>query len=344
MHSFYLGLRRFFTVLLGLVFFASGVFKLMDPVGTGFIVEEYCKFLHLAFMVPASKVVGVALSLTESLVGISLLSGVMSRITGVVASVMTLLFTVITVLLLVFNPPMDCGCFGQVLHLTHLQSLIKNLVLLVFCVVAFIPLWDGFRPWDSKYVAFGIVSVAVVCFAIYSLVRLPLIDFTPFAPGMEIYSGENEGEMLPIRDLSGEYCDDLATEGAVLIISLPDGRKISASRYEEITRLADSALSLGIRPLVLASSFEGVPAELLEYLYFADRRALLTLNRSNGGASLVVDGVITAKFAVRSLPEPETLSSLCDTPAAELASEQIARGRIVLQSFLLLSSALLILL
>ena len=59
-------LQKVAAVLVGTTLFVSGSFKLMDPVGTGLIVDEYWKLFHLGFMSPASQVVGLILSLIVS--------------------------------------------------------------------------------------------------------------------------------------------------------------------------------------------------------------------------------------------------------------------------------------
>ena len=43
-------LRRFAAGLIGIVFLASGLLKMADPVGTMLIVTEYLKFFHIGFL------------------------------------------------------------------------------------------------------------------------------------------------------------------------------------------------------------------------------------------------------------------------------------------------------
>ena len=62
MRKFHHSFRRFCALLIGLVFFLSGMLKLMDPVGTGLKVAEYLRFLHLGFLSPLGKASGVAVA------------------------------------------------------------------------------------------------------------------------------------------------------------------------------------------------------------------------------------------------------------------------------------------
>ena len=64
------------AIIIGIVFLLAGLFKLLDPVGAGLVVEEYFRFLHLGFLMPAAKVTGVTLALGESLIGAALISGI----------------------------------------------------------------------------------------------------------------------------------------------------------------------------------------------------------------------------------------------------------------------------
>ena len=144
--------RRLCAVLIGVVFFVAGLLKLMDPVGAGLVVTEYFKFLHLGFLEPAAKVVGIAMALLEAVLGAALIAGVWPKLTGIVSGIVLGAFTILTVVLWIANPPMDCGCFGEVVHLTHAQSLIKNLILCVLWVVAFVPLSKAPVPRRAKYV------------------------------------------------------------------------------------------------------------------------------------------------------------------------------------------------
>ena len=116
MGSFYSGFRRLFACLIGLVFFLSGMLKLIDPVGTTLIVREYLKFFNLTFLMGMDRFIAVALSLLEALVGAALLAGVWSKIVALITMVMMAFFTIVTLFLLIKNPDMDCGCFGEAIE------------------------------------------------------------------------------------------------------------------------------------------------------------------------------------------------------------------------------------
>lgn len=204
--------RRFCAFLVGVVFFMSGTLKLMDPVGAGLITEEYFKFFHVGFLSFAAKSSGTLLAFIETMSGVALITGVWRRFTACVVSVFMAIFTLLTLLLLIFNPAMDCGCFGEAVHLTHAQSFLKNVVIDVLIFAAFWPFKSFGRNKRRKYVAFSLVSVAVVALMLYSLLYIPLIDFTDFKPGVRLAAadvrshaeGEDAYEAVFIYEKDGE--------------------------------------------------------------------------------------------------------------------------------------------
>ena len=184
-----LRLKRFCGFITGMVFFLSGIVKLMDPVGAGLVMKEYYDFLHLGFLAFSSKAMGVAFALAETLVGVALITGVWRKITAKIAIIMQGFFTFLTLLLVIFNPQMDCGCFGEAIHLTHWQTFIKNIILMSLLLAYYIPSKHLGAAKKKKYISFAIVTVSTIAFAGYSLRYIPLVDFTAYKPGAELQAG-----------------------------------------------------------------------------------------------------------------------------------------------------------
>lgn len=184
--------RRFCAFVLGAVFLISGILKFMDPVGSEFIMKSYFSFLHIGFMDFSAKFFGVAFALTEAVLGAALMSGVWRKVVGIAVVALTTFFTLLTLVLLIFNPVMDCGCFGEAIHLTHLQTFVKNVILCALCCGAFIPMRELDRPVKVKYVSFALTACSLVALLIYSLVALPLKDYTAFHPGAMLQAATDE--------------------------------------------------------------------------------------------------------------------------------------------------------
>lgn len=194
MTNFFLRLKRFGGIICGIVFLLSGLFKLMDPVGASLVMSEYYDFLHISFMEPTAKVMGTLLALAEAVIGIALVTGVWRRIIAYIACGMQGFFTILTLFLVIFNPEMDCGCFGEVIHLTHLETFIKNIVLCGLLAAYTFPVRALGTHKKIKLVSFSIVSISVLGFTIYSWLYLPMMDFTDFKPSAILLSAKEFSE------------------------------------------------------------------------------------------------------------------------------------------------------
>ena len=194
MNYILLRLKRFCGFITGLVFFIGGILKLMDPVGAGLVMAEYMDFLHLKFLSFASKPLGVAFALAETVIGTALITGIFRKKTGIAALAFQGFFTVLTLLLVIFNPEMDCGCFGEAIHLTHMETFLKNIVLCILLCAYFFPVKLLGTPLKHKYVPFAIVTASVLAFTVYSWIYIPLVDFTDYKPGALLKAAETDSE------------------------------------------------------------------------------------------------------------------------------------------------------
>ena len=357
-------INKIAAFILGSVFFLSGVLKLMDPLGTSLIVSSYLSFLYLGFLQFASGLLACIFPLVECILGSAMILGVFRKPTGIAVLALQVFFTLLTLLLVIFNPQMDCGCFGEAIHLTHTQSFIKNLILLALWALAFLPLRkETPAPRKSKFIGFALVGVSVLLFLLYSSLSLPLIDFTPLKSGVELYTetefdGEDfdfaaiespTGEEISVMDSQGEYADSVLTEGKVLAISVYELGKVKPKTWQKISSLVSEASSLGYSPVLLLSSSvaqaqSAVSDNLLGISYFCDKKTLMTLNRSNAGVSYISDGLITAKWSRHSLPDSQDLESIAAEDAADVILSRSQPASLKLQCFLLYIFAVMLLL
>lgn len=191
MKYFALRTRRLLAFIAGAVYVFSGISKLLDPVGAELVMEAYMDFFHVGFMSFAAKPLAVALALLEAVLGSALMTGVWRKVAAIAAFALQGFFTLVTIVLVVFNPEMDCGCFGNVAHLSHIQSFVKNVVLCLMLVGAFVPLRELGVPKARKYVSFAIVTLSLLLFTVWSWMHIPLVDYTEFAPGALLRSAES---------------------------------------------------------------------------------------------------------------------------------------------------------
>lgn len=218
----YAKLRRLAAILLGIVFLVSGLLKIEDPVGTMLVVTEYCKFFHFSFLLPAAKILGILLGTVEALLGVALVAGVLRKLCGWVAGTLVVFFTIITLILWLANPQMDCGCFGEAVHLTHFQSFWKNVVLLALALLAFTPLRHMGKPKTHRKVA-AFLGAAAVLFALwYSHTHLPIADFTDFDLGTELFASLEDDVEADNHYLPAFIYEKDGQEGSFTLNQLPD--------------------------------------------------------------------------------------------------------------------------
>jgi len=184
-----LRMKRFCGFITGFVFFLSGIVKLMDPVGAGLVMKEYYAFLHLGFLGFSSKFMGVFFALAETVIGTALITGVWRRVVAQCAIALQGFFTLLTLLLVIFKPEMDCGCFGEAIHLTHGETFIKNIILLALLLAYYIPRKHLGETRKKKYVSFALVTLSALAFTVYSWIYIPMIDFTAYKAGAELQAG-----------------------------------------------------------------------------------------------------------------------------------------------------------
>lgn len=254
MSSLHYKFRRLNSIILGTVFFLSGMLKLMDPVGAGLVVNDYFKFMHLGFLGFAAKETAFILAGIETVLGIALLAGVFRKMTAIATTIVLGGFTLLTVALVIFNPEMDCGCFGEAIHLTHKQTLIKNIILCAIAAATFLPTnYFGLAP-RRKYIAFVIICVTTTLFAIFSQTHLPLMDFTDFVTGSELMASQEtdlqNGEELPTVFIYEKNGD----EKSFTLDDLPD----STWTFVRTETLSPEVLSYGeVFPVLSISDAEG---------------------------------------------------------------------------------------
>ena len=391
MRLFHKGISRLCAIIIGLVFFVAGLLKLQDPVGSGLVVKEYLSFFHLDALSGASLYLGIVLALVEALLGAALMAGIRRRTVAVFTMILTAFYTIITILLVIFQPVMDCGCFGEAIHLTHEQTLLKNLILCLLCLIAFIPAKKMEDVKNSrKNLAFILVALVLVGFTAWSCL-LPMIDFTDYSAGAQLrssydsslYSGiyhtyvkdGHEGVFedghlpdstwtyvrteektlgrevyddsvvdLPVIDSEGEYRDELLSRGNVAVVSVYDPSKLGTAQWISISQSLSDAEAAGFTPFLLLPDAALAPVETSEFAYSADRKTLMTLNRSNGGATWIHNGGIVSKWARLKLPDYGEWTELLGENPTERMLGFSRRGRIVFDAVSAYSVALLLLL
>jgi len=213
-------------IALACVFIFSGFTKMVDPVSFGIKIDEYFISFSMGFMHPFSLSIAILAIIAEFTLGVMLLFRIRVHLTTLGYLLFMTFFFFLTAWLAVaehlevnygynFGVVTDCGCFGQAIVMSNLETFLKNVVLMIITLIVFakrkaIP--DIRLTLLGQWLlAFVIASIALLI-QIYALRNLPLIDFSHWKKGKDVaklmiekpaeievqflYKNDNEEEML----------------------------------------------------------------------------------------------------------------------------------------------------
>ena len=141
-------------MVVGALFVVSGLIKSNDAIGFMYKLEEYFEpgALHLEYLTPYALEIAVFVCVGEILLGVAILVGALPRLVSVLTTAMMLFFTWLTWYTATCDPygfkeilgpdgavmsianqcVLECGCFGNAIPLTPIQSFYKDVILMVF--------------------------------------------------------------------------------------------------------------------------------------------------------------------------------------------------------------------
>lgn len=192
--------------VVGLTFILSGFVKAIDPLGTQYKIQDYLAAIPPSLSLPdmLTLLMSVSLSMVEFTLGAFMLTAISRRVTARLTLLFMMVMTAVTVWIYIADPVKDCGCFGDALTLTNLETLLKNIVLLALAaLVAWRPTHIGRLMSRSNQMLLGqMLMVTPVALSFWCLYDLPLIDFRPYHIGADIKAGMEipEGAEQPVFD------------------------------------------------------------------------------------------------------------------------------------------------
>ena len=180
--------RNVSRILVGLVFIFSGFVKGIDPLGFTYRLEDYFQVFGIPWAIPFALYLTIFLCTVEFLIGVSLLLNLWIKWSAWWLLGFMIFFTCLTFFDAVYNFVPDCGCFGDAIILTNLQTFLKNVILMIFVI----PLFAGrnkFKNWAPDWAQkmfLLIFSLSFLCVSIYCYRHLPIIDFMEWKVGNKI--------------------------------------------------------------------------------------------------------------------------------------------------------------
>ena len=180
-------------IIVALTFIFSGFVKAIDPIGLQYKLQDYLGAIGIPGFLPdwMLLIMAVLLAAVEFCMGIFLLFAIQRRLISKLIVVFMSIMTLITVWLVVANPVKDCGCFGDALHLTNTETLVKNIILLGCSIVIMQRPLAMFRfiSESNQWIVINYTIVFIFVCSGLSLYYLPLFDFRPYRIGTNIPCG-----------------------------------------------------------------------------------------------------------------------------------------------------------
>ncbi len=174
--------------IVGIVFIFSGFVKAIDPLGSTYKFIDYFEAFGMDFFNSIAFPLAIILSTLEFIIGFSILFSVKKKYTTWLLMLFMVFFTILTLILAIYNPVTDCGCFGDAIIMTNWQTFGKNIFLMIFTIILFINRnkfevkWNNVKQWSYLFVAF----LLIFTISVYYYNNLPLIDFRPYKVGTYI--------------------------------------------------------------------------------------------------------------------------------------------------------------
>lgn len=315
---------NFGRLLLALVFLLSGFVKAVDPLGMSYKINDYLRsagiilsydsFYTLAF--------AVGLGIFEFLLGVGLLLGIRRRLTITCTFLFVLVMTILTAYIYIYNPVDDCGCFGEALILSHKETFIKNIVLLLIVIyVAYKnQRIDRFITERNQWILSNYSYVYIFCLSLYSAHYLPILDFTDYSENTDIQHAINSEEENSLKGFyltSYDGSEDetfriLSDTSYTFLLIVPEVETSDDGCNDRINDLYDFCVENQIKFYGVISYNSESLADWQDRTGAAypflrgDEKQLRAMVRSNPGLVLLKNGIIEKKWSNNNLPELES--------------------------------------
>ncbi|MDD3321310.1 MAG: DoxX family protein [Paludibacter sp.] len=159
----------FIQYLLGIVFIASGITKLLS-------IDDFQVFIY------SMNIINLNLSmiLTRIIIGVELSIGLLYLIRIYPKSIsyitlgLMIIFTIFTIYLEISGSTEDCHCFGNILKFSNTTTILKNIIIIFMVIYSLI----YSKPKKIKYNIYILVCSLILGFGASIVVRPPNLMFT----------------------------------------------------------------------------------------------------------------------------------------------------------------------
>ena len=183
-------------IIVGMLFIFSGLVKAIDPLGLAYKMQEFFEvwaadgFLQglMLWLNEQALLLSLFIITMEVVLGVALLLGWRTKMVSWLLLLLMLLFTFLTSYVLFSGKIRACGCFGDCIPLTPVQTFTKDIVLMILVLL----ILAGQKHIKSLFsekintMVFLLSLLGIMGLQWYVLNYLPVKDCLPFQVGNDI--------------------------------------------------------------------------------------------------------------------------------------------------------------
>ena len=180
----------------GLLFIFSGLVKAIDPLGLAYKMQEFFEaWANAGFIKGLMKTMGeqalafsIGMITLEVVVGMAIILGWQKRIISWILFLLILFFTFLTSYVLFSGKIKACGCFGDCIPLTPIQTFTKDIILLILAIILLLN-QKYILPVARQTILLSIMLLAIIAtlfLQFYVMKHLPLADCLAYKKGNNI--------------------------------------------------------------------------------------------------------------------------------------------------------------
>ena len=289
-------------VLLGLVFIASAILKIVDMDQLEIYIYSYHFFsLNFSFLVARAAII------LELVLGIGLVSNTLHRLYWWGSMVMLFGYTLLLIYALIIGRTDNCHCFGDFLQFDPKQSLVKNGVLMLLFLLIY-----RVEEWKTPY-RWLILCLAIMVSTIGVFVASPPDNYTP--------------AYAPEQNLQIELFNEMLDDAPLDSLHLKEGKQVVC-----IFSTGCEYCQMSARKLSLMQQFYGFPADRITYVFMGSEEGITKfyersesaryrdvlypdvvrlLKSVNGNLPVVVlleEGAVVHEYGFRNMNEEEIMA------------------------------------
>ena len=183
-------------IIVGVLFIFSGLVKAIDPLGLTYKMQEFFEVWArdgyavtlMNWLYAQSFIFSIIIISIEVVLGVALLVGFKKKLVLAFLLILMIFFTFLTSYVLFSGKIATCGCFGDCIPLTPIQTFTKDILLLLLIIFLLFK-QQYITSLSQNIIPFALVLlsiIGVIILQLHVIKHLPLKDCLPFKIGNDL--------------------------------------------------------------------------------------------------------------------------------------------------------------